>query len=527
MIDLLINGRFYTDLAGGLTCQAIALCNGRIIATGSTDEISSLYQRGMNITDLNGLTVLPGLVDSHIHFQHYAESLTKVNCETATIDACLIRVQQQALKTLPAGWVLGHGWNQNSWDGLFGTRQQLDAVAEGHPVYLTAKSLHAAWCNSKALAVAGITNRTPDPTGGMIQRDEHGEPTGILLESAMYLVESIIPTMNASERLKALFNAQAILNRVGLTGIHDFDGMTCFSSLAEILSEHALTLRVVKNIPRMHLAAIKELSIPGGYGDPMLRLGCLKLFSDGALGPHTAAMLSPYEGSSETGSLLLEEEEILAIGIEAASIRLPLAVHAIGDLAVRTTLRSLKRLVDIHKQGNINMHPYRIEHLQLITPEDLPLLVNSGITASMQPYHLISDQPTAEKYWGTRNNTSYAWKTVLDTGVNLAFGSDAPVEAPDPYAGIIAAITRRPEGFPEADGWYPSERLNVRQAFLAYTYGAATAAGMQHESGRIAPGMFADLAFYQEDPVAFPDTILPAMETIATMVSGNWVWKGF
>jgi len=527
MIDLLLNGRFYTDLASGKTCQAIAICNGQIMATGSTDEIISIYQRGMNTTELNGLTVLPGLVDSHIHFQHYAESLAKVNCETATIDACLEKVHQQALKVPPASWVLGHGWNQNTWDGIFGTRQQLDYVSEGHPAYLSAKSLHAAWCNTKALAVAGITKQTPDPSGGVIQRDECGEPTGILFESAMGLVESIIPPMNDKERKLAFTNAQIILNRQGLTGIHDFDGMICFSSLAELLAECDLTLRVVKNIPRTNLSSIKDLLIPGGYGHPMLRFGCLKLFTDGALGPHTAAMLSPYEGSSESGTLYLEEEEILSIGVEAASIHLPLAVHAIGDLAVRTTLRSLRRLIGMKITRGTKMPPYRIEHLQLIDPEDLSMLVNSGITASMQPYHLISDQLTAEKYWGKRNRTSYAWKTVLGTGVNLAFGSDAPVEVPDPYAGILAAMTRRPVGFQNSEGWYPSERLDIRQAFLAYTSGAAAAAGMENENGRIVPGSYADLAFFQQDPIAHPNTILPAMETTATMVAGNWVWKGF
>jgi predicted amidohydrolase YtcJ len=190
-------------------------------------------------------------------------------------------------------------------------------------------------------------------------------------------------------------------------------------------------------------------------------------------------------------------------------------------------LRGLNRVIQKQKTNRKLLKPYRVEHLQLIAPEDLPLLAGSGITASMQPYHLISDQPTAEKYWGDRNITSYAWNSVVKTGVNLAFGSDAPVETPDPWAGILAAVTRRPAGYPQPEGWFPSERLNIRQAFYAYTGGPAKAAGMQAETGCIKPGMYADLAFFAADPITHPESILPGMETLATMVAGEWVWKGF
>lgn len=526
MIEILHNGKIYTDIKKGATCSAIAICNGQILACGENNNILSTYNKDARITDLQKRTVLPGFTDAHIHFQRFALQMSRINCEVASLDSCLDLVKAKAADTLPGEWVLGHGWNQNLWGGIFGNRTQLDVLDNNHPIYLTAKSLHAGWCNSKALAVAGINARTSNPEGGVIQRDQSGEPTGILFESAMRLVENAIPPIGPEALKTSFLQAQIKLNQMGFTGMHDFDGMDCFSTLEELLLNDQLHLRTVKNIPIGNLDDTARLGISSGFGHPMLTFGAVKLFSDGALGPHTAAMLQPYEETDNLGMLLLSEAEILEIGVRAAKTKLPLAIHAIGDRAVRTTLLALNKLIKYQHDHRLGSLKHRIEHLQLIAPSDLEYLRGSGIIASMQPYHMVSDQQIADRYWGKRSEYSYAWKSVADTGAIIAFGSDAPVETPNPFLAIHAAITRRMTYADPSSSWYPDQCLSIRDALAAYTSGSAFAVGQETTLGKLLPGYVADLAVFHQDPAESPTELLPAFESSATMVSGNWVWKG-
>jgi predicted amidohydrolase YtcJ len=260
----------------------------------------------------------------------------------------------------------------------------------------------------------------------------------------------------------------------------------------------------------------------------MLKFGSVKLFADGALGPKTAAMLKPYESTTDDyGMLLLHENEILEIGKKALAGKLSLAIHAIGDKANREVIGALTKLIQFQKTSSIHSIRHRIEHLQVIAPSDLELLRGSGIIASMQPYHMISDQKMADRNWGMRSEFSYAWKSVTDTGTVLAFGSDAPVESPDPFAAIHAAVTRLPNDFADPRGWFPEQRIPLVEALYGYTEGPAYAACQEKYVGKLLEGYFADLIVLDEDPYLVPLQRLPELRTSATMVSGKWVVKGF
>jgi predicted amidohydrolase YtcJ len=528
MIQILHNGKVYTQVKERTHVSALAILDGRVIACGSDDEILSQFKHHTNITNMEQRTILPGLTDAHIHLSLYALNLLRVDCETNTLQECLDRVREKGNLIPPGKWLLGHGWNQNSWGNRFGNKELLDAIDNQHPIYLTAKSLHAGWANSKALQIAGISSATLDPEGGVIQRDTRGEPTGILFESAMDLVDKAIPKPSETDLTSAISHAQDQLNRYGITGIHDFDSMDCFNSLENLLENEQLNLRVIKNIPLGFMDEALQLSIHSGFGDPLLKFGSIKLFADGALGPKTAAMLKPYESTTDDfGMLLLHEDEILEIGKKALAGRLPLAIHAIGDRANREVINALVKLIQLGKTGSNRSIRHRIEHLQVIAPSDLELLRGIGIIASMQPIHMISDQKMADRNWGQRSEFSYAWKSIADTGTILAFGSDAPVESPEPFAAIHAAVTRLPNDFADPRGWYPEQRITLEEALHGYTEGPAFASNQEKFVGKLLEGYFADLIVFEEDPYLVPRQRLPELRTSATMVAGKWVVKGF
>jgi predicted amidohydrolase YtcJ len=528
MIQILYNGNVYTQVKERTRVSALAFLDGRVIACGSDDEILSQFKHHSKITNMEQRTILPGLTDAHIHLSLYALNLLRVDCETNSMQECIERVQVKGKLIPPGKWLLGHGWNQNTWSNQFGNKEILDSIDNQHPIYLTAKSLHAGWANSVALQYAGISSTTLDPDGGVIQRDIQGEPTGILFESAMDLVANVIPKPTETDLTNAISRAQNQLNKYGITGIHDFDSMDCFNSLENLLENTQLNLRVIKNIPLDFMDEALRLSIHSGFGNPLLKFGSVKLFADGALGPKTAAMLHPYQSTvDDFGMLLLKEEEIFEIGKKALAGRLPLAVHAIGDRANREVINALTKLIQLRKTISNNPLRYRIEHLQVIAPSDLELLRGSGIIASMQPYHMISDQKMADRNWGKRSEFSYAWKSIADTGTVLAFGSDAPVESPDPFSAIYAAVSRLPNTFPDPDGWYPQQKLTLEDALSGYTEGPAYATCQEKTVGKLLEGYFADLIVLEEDPFLIPQQRLPDLTTSATMVAGKWVMKGF
>ncbi len=539
---LLYNARIHTLHPTHTSASALVIDNDRILAIGDESLVNEIDGKGQRV-DLGGRTIIPGLMDAHIHLTDYALGLQQVDCETATRAECLKRIAERAAQVHPGEWILGHGWNQNEWREGFGSAADLDRVAPNHPIYLTAKSGHAAWVNTLALQIAGVTSATTDPPGGRIQRDEQGNPTGILFESAMQCVAEVIPPHTPHQIAQAIRKAQSTLWQFGVTGVHDFDAMAGFAALQLLHADGELGIRVVKGIPLEALNHAIELGLRSGFGDEYLRIGAVKMFADGALGPRTAAMFQPYlEEPDNLGMLLMSADEIFEYGRLAVMNGLSLAVHAIGDRAVHEVLNAFSRLRSFEASLDAQIFPqwrspslpmnrgarslrHRIEHVQLVRPEDCPRMAALDLIASMQPIHATSDYRMADRHWGERSQYAYAWRLLLNHGIRLAFGSDAPVESPNPFWGLHAAVTRRRrDGSPGPQGWYPEHRLNLGEALQGFTTGVAYAAGMEDRLGMLMPGYLADLLVLDIDPFDCSAEQLAQLRPSATMVGGRWVY---
>jgi predicted amidohydrolase YtcJ len=522
---ILINAQFPQFKTSHPEYSALAIDQGRIQAIGSRDDIESLSTSKHEVEDMQGFFLLPSICDSHIHLLEYTHFLSKVDCETPTRQECLQRVRQRVESTPTGQWVLGHGWNHNLWTEGYGDSKLLDEISQKHPIYLTAKSLHAGWTNSAALQAAGINNTTADPERGRILRDSSGNPNGILLEAAMQLVEKIIPQPSREETSIRLLQAIKELNRFGITSVHDFDHWELFSLLQDQDNNGKLTLRVVKGIPRNFLDQAIESGLRSGQRCGRLQVGWLKLFSDGALGAQSAAMLQPYEGNpANLGMLMMESDEIVEIGRKAIKNGIELAVHAIGDRANRVVLNAMRTIRKIESRLGLPHRHHRIEHVQIIQPTDQIRLAEMDILASMQPIHVTSDQDMADRYWGERCRYAYAWNSLLKNKASLIFGSDAPVESPNPFLGLAAAISRRKPGVDENQpGWHPQECLTFDQALNAFTTAPAFASGWSERLGKLERGYEADLMVLEQNPSILSAEELSKIAPWKTMHQGVWV----
>ncbi|MFZ1396056.1 MAG: amidohydrolase [Candidatus Promineifilaceae bacterium] len=551
---ILHNGRIHTLNPQQPTATAVAIRDGKVLAVGSDDDMKPLLAAGGKLVNLNGRTVTPGLVDAHVHFQFFALSLQRVDLRgTATLNEALDRIKDK-LPTdnrLPITdyWLQGRGWRVNDWHQTsFPTAAHLDALSQEVPICLRDHSGHAAWVNSRALQIAHITSETADPPGGQIQRDENGRPTGILFEDAIDLVTRHIPDATTDQIVAAMREAQQYCWRVGLTGLHDFDGRACFIALQTLQQNGELGLRIVKNVPVYRLEHAIGVGLRSGFGDDWLRIGSVKIFADGALGPRTAAMISPYEGEPNNyGIVVTDKEEMLEKASAAAAAGLSVTVHAIGDKANHDILDVFEavrrqeigdwRLEIKSDQSPISQSQianlqsplrHRIEHVQLIHPADQHRLAQLNVIASMQPIHATSDMETAVHHWGNRTKDSYAWRTMLNSGATLVFGSDAPIEKIDPLPGIHAAVTRRrADGSPGPDGWHPEQKLTMPETIHAFTTAAAITSGQEATQGTITPGKLADFTIFGRDIFTIPGDELLEVEISGTVVGGEFKHRTF
>lgn len=523
---LLCNGRFYTS-ERTTNLQTLAVENGTITAIGSHEEMMERFPHPINSIDLQGQTVWPGLTDSHLHLALLAEYLSAIDCETNSLDECLQRIAKASCERNDRSWVIGYGWNHNAWNPReYGTASQLDQVSTSHPVVLYAKSLHASWANSAALRLAKVDRTSPDPIGGQIMRDAQGTPTGILLENAMALVDQVIPEHESAELIPMLKRAQTHLLSLGITCVHDFDRMPCYLALQAMEKSGDLILRVRKNLPCDMLEEIAAAEWRSNSGSEHLFTGSLKCFADGALGPQSAAMLKPYEGSDSLGMLLMNAEDVFQMGSQAAAAGWPMAIHAIGDAANRAVLDGYKKLRAYETVQSLPHLPHRIEHVQIIDPQDQSRLHSLDIIASMQPIHATSDMYTADRFWGSRSANAYAFHSLSQQGVLLIFGSDAPVESANPFRGLHAAVTRqRHTGEPGPEGWYPEERLSLKSALAAYTINPAQSCGRGNSLGRIAIGYKADLIVLPCDPFTQDPQTLWNIQPDMTLVDGKNLYQ--
>ena len=518
MPDLILyNGRLLTQDPNFPQATALAIHGNRFLAVGSDADIRPLARPHTRLIDLGGRLALPGLTDAHFHFYDWALGLRRLPlADTTSLSDLRQRLAQRVSETPPGHWILGQGWNETRWpDPHIPTHADLDDLAPDHPAILWRNDMHLAVVNSNALREADITGDTLDPPEGVIDRDESGRPTGVLRELAINLIRDVIPPPTEQEAVEAMREGLPLLHRLGLTGVHDCrimggaDGPPAFQAYQRLQAAGELALRLWMHIPGERLNEAIALGLRSGFGNDRLRVGHVKFFADGGQGARTAWMLEPYEVTGECGMPLTPMAEIAEAVRRADQAGLAVAIHSIGDRANRELLTVFegfdtptatqpKQLKTRNQKPETHI-PHRIEHVQMIRPDDVSRLARLGIVASVQPIHVTDDIPMVEQSVGSRRRFAYPFRDMLDAGVTLAFGSDAPVADPNPLWGIHAAVTRqRRDGTPPG-GWCPEQRLTVAEAVWGFTMGPALASGRDADLGSITPGKLADLVVLDRD----------------------------
>ncbi|HOX25687.1 MAG TPA: amidohydrolase [Candidatus Krumholzibacteria bacterium] len=528
-VDLVLHGgRVVTMLEPEPSPAPTGLaCRGdRIVWVGDDRTVLALAGPRTRVVDLEGAVAVPGLVDSHAHLYGLGKALAEIDLVgTSSAADCVERVAAAAADQ-PDGWLQGRGWDQNDWPGTaWPTRQLLDAAVAGRAVLLRRVDGHAAWASTEALRLAGITAATPDPAGGAIGRDAAGEPTGLLVDNAVDLVTAVVPDPAPAEERRRIRLAIDHCLRHGLVAVHEAGAPWSRVQLyRELADSGELDLRLYCLLDDQPATLDAGLAAgPFGSADGLLQVRAVKLYADGALGSRGALLLDDYADEPGTRGLPVSTVEHLRdVCRRAAAAGFQVATHAIGDAANRLVLglyaESLgDRLVSAR---------WRIEHAQILDPTDLPRFGRLGVIAAMQPVHCTSDMDWATGRLGPeRLAGAYAWRSLLASGAVVCFGTDAPVEAVDPLAGLYAARTRaHPDGSP-AGGWQPHECLDGRTALRCYTLAGAYAAFQDGESGILAPGRLADVTVLSGDPTGGDPASLLAMRALATIVGGRLRWQ--
>ena len=518
---LLVGGVVHTP--DGPRRAALAIRGGRIAAVVPEAEAAAWRGPGTEVVDLEGAHVLPGLADAHLHLASYGAALEQVDCAgLSSWTACVERAAVRARDLPPGAWVLGRGWDQNLWPGGgLPDRAALDRAVPDRPVLLRRVDGHAAVANARALELAGLGPDTPDPPGGRLIRREDGSLGGVLVDTAVDLVARAVPPPDRATIERRIARAAARLVRYGITQVHDA-GTTAveLETLLEMEREGRLPIRVWVMLDGSDDALLRRWFARGPLSTPgrLVRVGTVKLYADGALGSRGALLGADYaDDPGNRGLAVTPLGRLRRIAIEADRAGFQVAVHAIGDEAVH-------RVLDIYEAlgpRRCRRHRHRIEHSQTVRPEDVGRYARLGVIASVQPTHCPSDMPWAPARLGPgRIPWAYRWRSLLDAGVRLAGGSDAPVEDPDPRRGLYAAITRQlPDGTPPG-GWNPAERLTPEEAVHLVTDWAAYAAFAEAWCGRIVPGAVADLTVLDGDPTAAPPARILRLSVRRTIVGG-------
>ncbi|MFZ4689679.1 MAG: amidohydrolase [Polymorphobacter sp.] len=518
-----INANGYTLSDTGAITRFATLIVGNDGRVKATLPAGSPKPRGKTI-DVGGRTLLPGLIDAHGHVMGLGEGALAVDLNGTTS----LAAAQAAIRANPGSgaWIKGSGWNQERWGlGRFPTAKELDAVTGDRPAFLERVDGHAGWANTRALAIAGVTAATPDPEGGRIERDAAGNPTGVLVDAAMKLVAAKIPAPTAKEADRALAKALTIMASVGLTGAGDagIDGPT-WDRYKRFARTGKLTARIYAMAygPDNRAAIAPNGPIGWGYGD-RLAMMAMKLQADGALGSRGAWMRAPYsDAPDQRGLPFFEEGNLRRIILDASAKGFQVNVHAIGDAANGAALGAFAAIPEAQRTAL----RHRDEHAQVVAPEDLPRFARLGIIASVQPTHATSDKGMAEARVGEKRLVGgYAWKTLIDSGARIAGGSDFPVEPPNPFFGLHAAVTRQDRGGNPPGGWRMAEAMTMPQAFAAFTTDAAFANHAETRVGTLTPGKWADFIVVDSDPFTAPPGDLWKTGVAETWVAGKRVFK--
>lgn len=505
------------------TATALAIKGETIIAVGDDAAMRLLAGPRTKYIALEGKTVTPGLVDAHCHLYGLGLDLESINVRALPSAADTAKAVAEAAKTRGTGeWLTGRGWDQNRWPGQqFPTKAALDAVLPDRPVALRRIDGHAVWVNSAALAAAKITAATPDPAGGKIIRDGKGEPTGVLVDNAIDLIDAVIPAPTAEVRERRIRTAAKEAIAVGLTGVHEMGIEDATADVYRKLAEtNQLPLRVYAFYAgdASKLERLRQAPAPA-VGRFQMR--AVKFFADGALGSRGARLYEPYSDDPTNKGLWVTEPDKLALAVDVAtSAGWQIGIHAIGDAAIGSVLDAY--LAAQKKHGGDRRH--RVEHLQVLALDDLQRLIDSKAIASLQPTHATSDMPWAEQRVGPKRiEGAYAWRTLIEKGVPIAAGSDFPVEEVSPMLGIYSAVTRQDVKGQPPDGWYPKQRMSLDEAIAAFTRGAAYAEFAETSRGMLAAGRAADVTVF--GGVLVPDRSLLEKKVAATIVGGTIVFE--
>jgi predicted amidohydrolase YtcJ len=509
--------------------EAIAVTGGRITAVGSSTEMNSYVGPETQIIELEGALATPGFIEAHAHFMDLGESrmtLDLVGTESADQIASL--VAETSKQTPEGAWIRGHGWDQNDWEVKeFPTYAILDGVAPEQPVFLTRVDMHAAWANTKAMEMAGITSESEDPEGGEIVRDEDGNPTGVFIDNARDLITEKIPAPSEGVRLEAFHNAQQACIENGITSFHDagVDEET-LDLYRRARDEGELKVRLYTMIWGTDSELIAQYFSHKPEISPWLTIRTVKLLIDGALGSRGAAMLEDYSDRPEwKGLMILSEDDVYGIADRALTAGYQVAAHAIGDRANRETLNAFERAFAGHRE--VADPRFRIEHAQILDQNDIPRFAELGVIAAMQGVHATSDMPwIAERIGDERTQEgAYAWAKLLGSGVKIANGTDAPVENISPLECFYASVSRQDkDGNPEG-GWYPEHRMSREQALRSYTLDAAYAAFEENEKGSLEPGKVADITVLSKDIMTIPRPEILNTEVLHTVIGGEVVYS--
>ncbi len=529
------NGILATQSPAHPHAQALAVGNGKILAVGRNEDVLNLAGPDTEKIDLNDRLVVPGFIDTHIHFYEWALKRKGIKLDDLTcLEELLDRVREAADSRPQGQWIIGQGWNETDWTAhCMPTRKTLDRVAPAHPVLLWRCDLHLATANSAALVLAGITADTPDPPEGRIERDTTGEPTGILRELSINLVRQAVAPPDADQVMETFEDAAKALHRRGVTGIHDVrlmadkDGASAFQTFQKLDQEGRLNLRSWVTLPGQHLDNIIDLGLRTGFGNDRLRVGHVKFFSDGGMGARTAWMIDPYL-DAECGMSLIDMD-VLAQDIDKAdNAGLSVMLHAVGDRANRELINIFEALESrrTFSGSPYPAIPHRFEHVQMIRPEDADRLRNLNVALCVTPGNMVLDMNLIDLALGEKGKWTYAFRQLMDTGAPVMFCSDCPVCDPDPLLGIHAAVTRmRADGTPEG-GWYPNSRVTVAEALKAYTLTPA-AVHNAGDIGTIAPGKRADLVVLSRNILAIPPSQLPEVRVDMTLFDGRIVHRRY
>lgn len=534
--DLLVtNGKILTsaDAPSGTArptfAQAALIHDGAFVAVGTDQEIKAEAKRlhlHAKTVDLHGRFALPGLTDAHGHVSSLGFSLIRLKLHGMTSPGEIAKlVAAETRRRKPGEWILGRGWDQNVWEKKeFPDRHILDMVAPDNPVWLTRVDGHAAWANSKAIESAGVTKETKDPEGGRIVRGADGSPSGVFIDNAVELVAAKVPTPTHEQRKEAIVRAAKECARLGLTCVHDPGiGLGDLAAYEELANAGKLPIRV-RAMLSADLAKDPEKNMPRQKvttGDGWFRVFGVKAYADGALGSRGAALLTPYaDDPKNTGLLVTQPEELAAIARTCFERGYQMCTHAIGDRGNRIVLDTYEKAAGGPEK--LKDRRFRIEHAQVVSLDDIPRFGADGVIASMQPTHCTSDMAWAPDRLGVeRVKGAYAWRRMLNAGARLCFGSDFPIEEPNPLLGIYAAVTTQDVHGNPAAGYRPEEKMTIYEAIHGFTDWAAYAVFEEKTYGRLEVGMKGDLSVFDRDLTAVPPSEIPRAECLLTVVGGR------